>query len=332
LAGEPGAGGRLGRPARLPADARPAGARPADRSGRGRGGRHGDRVAYPGVDRRGDVAVPYAAGNVRGTDASLGCAGRERGYRLACAGAGRVGGDLRRNRVSRGASAGVWVLGDGADLRADAHAVCVHACRADHPGRGAGVWLDPPALQHDSRYCHALSVQLHPAGVEHRNWRRSAALAAKPGATVMIAPHVDARRGEIHTLTLHSRALSRPMTVQVVTPPDPVDGLPVLYFLHPWGLSPRYILEKLRLPEHLWAGVVRGVLAPFVVALPEGGKSFYVNALDPPGHDWSAIVESAPSFYEGALEQYGRYGDYLWGEVMPAVEERFGVRRDRAGR
>ena len=48
------------------------------------------------------------------------------------------------------------------------------------------------------------------------------------------------------------------MTVQVVTPPDPVDGLPVLYFLHPWGLSPRYILEKLRLPEHLWAGVVRG--------------------------------------------------------------------------
>ena len=148
----------------------------------------------------------------------------------------------------------------------------------------------------------------------------------------MIAPHVDARRGEIHTLTLHSRALSRPMTVQVVTPPDPVDGLPVLYFLHPWGLSPRYILEKLRLPEHLWAGVVRGVLAPFVVALPEGGKSFYVNALDPPGHDWSAIVESAPSFYEGALEQYGRYGDYLWGEVMPAVEDRFGVRRDRAGR
>ena len=94
----------------------------------------------------------------------------------------------------------------------------------------------------------------------------------------MIAPHVDTRRGEIHTLTLHSRALSRPMTVQVVTPPDPVDGLPVLYFLHPWGLSPRYILRKLRLPEHLWAGVVRGVLAPFVVALPEGGKSFYVNA------------------------------------------------------
>lgn len=139
-------------------------------------------------------------------------------------------------------------------------------------------------------------------------------------------------QGEIHTLRLSSRALSRGMTVRVVTPPGARGDLPVLYFLHPWGLSPRYIVEKLRLPEHLWRGIACGALPPFMVALPEGGKSFYVNALDPPGHDWAAIVASAPSFYESALEQYGRYGDYLWGEVIPAVEDRFGARKDRAGR
>lgn len=148
----------------------------------------------------------------------------------------------------------------------------------------------------------------------------------------MTLAHADERRGEVHTLTLSSCTLSREMTVRVITPASAGNGLPVLYYLHPWGLSPRYILEKLRLPEHLWRGIARGALPPFIIALPEGGKSFYVNALDPPGHDWAAVVASAPRFFEGALEQYGRYGDYLWGEVMPAVEDRFGVRKDRAGR
>lgn len=151
----------------------------------------------------------------------------------------------------------------------------------------------------------------------------------------MTVSQSNVRRGAVHTLTLDSRATGRQMTVRVITPPDhraPEMPLPVLYFLHPWGLSPRYLIEKLRMPDHLWAGIARGALPPFVIALPEGGKSFYVNALDPPGHDWAAVVASQPSFYAHALEQYGRYGDYLWNEVMPAVEARFGVRQDRAGR
>lgn len=144
------------------------------------------------------------------------------------------------------------------------------------------------------------------------------------------------RPGAIHTLALDSHATGRPMTVRVITPPaDDRAGdipLPVLYFLHPWGLSPRYLIEKLRMPEHLWAGIARRALPRFVIVLPEGGKSFYVNALDPPGHDWSAVVASQPSFFAHALEQYGRYGDYLWDEVMPTVEARFKLRGDRAGR
>ena len=151
----------------------------------------------------------------------------------------------------------------------------------------------------------------------------------------MTVSQSNVRRGAVHTLTLDSRATGRQMTVCVITPPDhraPEMPLSVLYFLHPWGLSPRYLIEKLCMPDHLWAGIARGALPPFVIALPEGGKSFYVNALDPPDHDWAAVVASQPSFYAHALEQYGRFGDYLWNEVMPAVEARFGVRQDRAGR
>lgn len=151
----------------------------------------------------------------------------------------------------------------------------------------------------------------------------------------MIVPKHTLRSGETHELLLDSRATGRRMMVRVITPAhDHKVGapLPVLYFLHPWGLSPRYLLEKLRMAEHLWWGIERGALPPFVIALPEGGKSFYVNALDPPGHDWSAVVRSQPSFFAHALEQYGRYGDYLWHEVFPAVENRFEVRSDRAGR
>ena len=142
----------------------------------------------------------------------------------------------------------------------------------------------------------------------------------------MTVSQSNVRRGAVHTLTLDSRATGRQMTVCVITPPDhraPEMPLSVLYFLHPWGLSPRYLIEKLCMPDHLWAGIARGALPPFVIALPEGGKSFYVNALDPPDHDWAAVVASQPSFYAHALEQYGRFGDYLWNEVMPAVEARF---------
>lgn len=151
----------------------------------------------------------------------------------------------------------------------------------------------------------------------------------------MTVPENTLRTGATHALSFESRATERRMTVHVITPPgDCETGIarPVLYFLHPWGLSPRYLIDKLRMVEHLWQGVERGALPPFVIALPEGGKSFYVNALDPPGHDWSPVVRSQPAFFAHALEQYGRYGDYLWDEVMPAVEERFGVRSDRAGR
>lgn len=135
---------------------------------------------------------------------------------------------------------------------------------------------------------------------------------------------------------IDSAALQRKMRVRIVTPPDfDIQRLipyPVLYFLHPWGLSPGYITDKLKIHEHLWAGVREGTLPPFVIVLPTGFRSFFLNADDPPGHDWTPVVQGNEDFFRDALDQYGNYGDYLLREVMPYVEQHYPVRTDRAGR
>ncbi len=148
---------------------------------------------------------------------------------------------------------------------------------------------------------------------------------------------VDARAtGTVTELSLDSRALGRAMDVMVITPPgyDEADDTlyPVLYYLHPWGLSPRYIVDKLRMHHHLWHGIARGDLPPMVIALPSGDKSFYINAEDPPGYDWESRVDMESPFFRDALALYGDYGDYLLGEVIPTIETQFHVRTDRAGR
>jgi enterochelin esterase-like enzyme len=140
----------------------------------------------------------------------------------------------------------------------------------------------------------------------------------------------------VSDIELDSRAVGRPMTVRVITPPnyapDAAEAYPVLYFLHPWGLDPRYITDKLHIHQHLWRGMADGTLPPMVIALPTGEKSFYMNAADPPGHDWTALIERNEAFFRDALNQYGQYGDYLWQEVIPYIETHYRVRVDRAGR
>ena len=126
------------------------------------------------------------------------------------------------------------------------------------------------------------------------------------------------------------------MRVRVVLPPVLPAGsgepYPVLYFLHPWGLDPTYITDKLNIHQHLWAGIHEGFLPPMVIVLPAGGKSFFINAADPPGHDWSAVIKGNDRFFQDALKQYGPYEDYVLRDVIPYVEERYPVRLDRGGR
>ncbi len=143
-------------------------------------------------------------------------------------------------------------------------------------------------------------------------------------------------RQAIHDVTLDSTALGRNMRIRVITPPGydaaRTTAYPVLYFLHPWGLSPGYITDKLRLHVHLWNGVRDATLPPMVVALPTGHRSFFLNAADPPDHDWTPLIKTNKRFFQDALDQYGRYGDYLLHEVIPFVEQRYHVRTDGAGR
>jgi enterochelin esterase-like enzyme len=147
---------------------------------------------------------------------------------------------------------------------------------------------------------------------------------------------VTTRRGTISDIEIDSRAVNRPMTVRVITPPGYDEGAdrdyPVLYFLHPWGLSPRYITDKLNIHLHAWRGAANGSLPSMLIVLPTGLKSFYMNAADPPGYDWTPVVESHDEFFRDALDEYGLYGDYLLKEVIPHIETHYRVWTDRAGR
>ncbi|HEX3049624.1 MAG TPA: alpha/beta hydrolase-fold protein [Aggregatilineaceae bacterium] len=137
-------------------------------------------------------------------------------------------------------------------------------------------------------------------------------------------------------LTLDSQAVGRKLNVRVILPPDYGTAMdrvyPVLYFLHPWGMTPRYLTDKLGLARHVWNETVAGTLPSMAVVVPMGGKSFFMNAADPPGHDWQAVVQRSPDFYRDALHSYGRYGDYLLQEVIPTIQAAYRVRRDRDGR
>jgi enterochelin esterase-like enzyme len=147
---------------------------------------------------------------------------------------------------------------------------------------------------------------------------------------------VTTRWGAVSDTEIDSRAVGRAMEVRVITPPgyddDPARMYPVLYFLHPWGLSPRYITDKLNIHLHAWRGAANGSLPPMLIVLPTGYKSFYMNAAAPPGHDWMPVIESHDEFFRDALDQYGQYGDYLLKEVIPYTETHYRVRTDRAGR
>lgn len=139
----------------------------------------------------------------------------------------------------------------------------------------------------------------------------------------------------LHDHILDSQAVGRRMLIRVITPPGysaSAEPYPFLLFLHPWGLSPGYITDKLNMHLHLRDGVLNGTLPPMIIAIPSGGKSFFLNAADPPGHDWTNVVAQNEGFFQGALQSYGRYGDYLTDEVLPFVQTHYPIRTDTAGR
>ncbi|MBN2470133.1 MAG: esterase family protein [Anaerolineae bacterium] len=139
----------------------------------------------------------------------------------------------------------------------------------------------------------------------------------------------------IHDHMMPSNAVGSVMRIRVVTPPgyDPAQEYPVLYLLHLWGSHERFWTDRLAVHARLEEGIAAGTLPPMIIAMPQGDKSFYINAADPPGIIWedSPHNDASEYFYDG-FDCYGNYGDYLLKEAIPYVEEHYPVRTDRAGR
>ncbi|MBN1429575.1 MAG: hypothetical protein JXB07_14490 [Anaerolineae bacterium] len=131
-----------------------------------------------------------------------------------------------------------------------------------------------------------------------------------------------------------SRALKKTMRLQLYLPPyyDQFKlRYPVVYLLHPWGWDERYYLDVLKLHEVADHLINAGAIPPFIAVMPQGDKSFFINAADPPG-DYSGIARSDPGYFKGALEGYGRYGDHLLDDVIPFIEKHYRTRSERATR
>src|SRR5688572_8231787 len=146
--------------------------------------------------------------------------------------------------------------------------------------------------------------------------------------------HVISTAGQVKDLVIRSGALIRQMRVQVYLPPNYGERrarYPVIYLLHDWGADERFWSDALALPviaDHL---INAEAVPPFVAVMPQGDKSFFINAANPHGN-FAPIVRLDPDYFAGALEGCGDYADFLLDDVMCAVEQRFSVRTDRAAR
>ncbi len=142
---------------------------------------------------------------------------------------------------------------------------------------------------------------------------------------------MSATPGQIIDILLRSRALLKTMPVRVYLPPyydDYSMHYPVVYLLHPWESDHTFWTDQLglhTLADHL---VHTGTIPPFIAVMPQGDKSFFINAEDP-GGDFSMVLRLDPDHFEGALEGYGDYGDYLIQDVITNIEKVYRVRGER---
>lgn len=135
-------------------------------------------------------------------------------------------------------------------------------------------------------------------------------------------------------LTITSKVLNKTMRLRIYLPP--LYGqfkmrYPVVYLLHPWGENEDYWLDWLRLHEIADHLIDAGALPPFIAIMPQGDKSFFIDAANP-GGDYSPILRLDPEHFDGALEGYGDYGSYIMEDVISTVERAYQTRTDSAGR
>jgi enterochelin esterase-like enzyme len=145
---------------------------------------------------------------------------------------------------------------------------------------------------------------------------------------------VEYPTGTLLNETLRSRALIKTLRQHIYLPPHyeaSARRYPVVYLLHPWGEDERFWTGQLRLHEVADRLIGLGALPPFIAVMPQGDKSFFINAEDP-GGDFSPVLRLDPEHFDGALDGFGDYGDYLLHDVVNMVEQRFAARTDRPAR
>jgi putative tributyrin esterase len=109
----------------------------------------------------------------------------------------------------------------------------------------------------------------------------------------------------LRDITFHSAALNRDMQYRVVLPQaaEPGQKLPVVYLLHGGGGGFRDWTND--------SDVARFAESGLVLVMPEGGSSYYTNAVDPP---------------------QDRYEDYIVTDLIADVESKFPVATGRSNR
>ena len=109
----------------------------------------------------------------------------------------------------------------------------------------------------------------------------------------------------LRDVRFHSPALNREMPYRVVLPSHsgPAERLPVVYLLHGAGGGFR--------DWSIYSDVARFAESGLILVMPEGGLSYYTNALDP---------------------TEDRYEDYITHDLIADVEQRFPAAPGRANR
>jgi putative tributyrin esterase len=109
----------------------------------------------------------------------------------------------------------------------------------------------------------------------------------------------------LRDVTFHSAALNRDMPYRVVMPVSVAPGqkLPVVYLLHGGGGGFRDWTND--------SDVARFAESGLLLVMPEGGSSYYTNAVDPP---------------------QDRYEDYIVSDLIADVESRFPAATGRSNR
>jgi enterochelin esterase-like enzyme len=133
--------------------------------------------------------------------------------------------------------------------------------------------------------------------------------------------------GTVKSATFQSRALCKPMRLSLYLPPgyrDSDRACPVLYLLHDWGWTEGSWFDLLDFSAAADRLISAGAVPPFIAAMPQGDKSFFIDAADPDG-SYETLIRFDPAHYEGALEGCGFYGEYLLEDVLPFVERKFRV-------